>query len=175
MGVNILTGGLTAIALIVIFGSPIWFSVKARRLGPLPYRWGTYVGIWSLLFSFALLVAVAKELGGSEQLIVGIIPMLEMAGAIGVLRRKRWGVALLLTSHVALILVRAFLSDSDDMPAPSALLAATAGVGVNLWYFGRRWRLMGEPLQFDSAEDSDEVEPGDQPSTAASTEDHGTA
>lgn len=142
-GEGVLAVALTAVALIVMIGSPIWFSVKARRLGPLPYRWGTFVGSMSLLFSFGLLVTTLTNRKDSELPILAFIPVLGVAGAIGVLRRKRWGVVLFLLSQAALLLLGVVLQDSSEsvMPAQQAV-ARVAGIGINLWYFGRRWRLL---------------------------------
>lgn len=153
MGELVLTIALTTVALIVMVGGPIWFSMKARPLGPLPYRWGTFVGIWSLLFSFGLLGTILNNRRDSELPIFVIIPVLGMAGAIGVLRRKRWGVVSFLVSQAALVLLGVLLQDSDEAVKPALrAFAPMAGIGINLWYFGRRWRLLNTPTCEDYAD-----------------------
>jgi hypothetical protein len=137
--------------------------VKARPLGLLPYRWGTFVGICSLLFSFGLLATILNNRKDSEWPIFVIIPVLGMAGAVGVLRRKRWGVVSFLFSQAALVLLGILLQDSDEGVKPALqALAPLGGIGINLWYFGRRWRLLSQPNYDDpidsvaASEESDE-------------------
>jgi hypothetical protein len=165
-GELVLTIGLSAVALIVMFGGPIWFSLKARPLGPLPYRWGTFVGIWSLLISFGLLGTILNNRKNSELPIFAVIPVLGMAGAIGILRRKRWGVVSFLVSQAVLILLGVLFQDSDEAVKPALrALGPVSGIGINLWYFGRRWRLLSRPIYEDYADSvtaSEEPDESDQ-------------
>ena len=163
-----LTVVLTSGALIVMIGGPIWFSIKARPLGPLRYRWGTFVGIWSLLLSFGLLGTMLNNRKDSELPIVTIIPALGIVGAIGVLRRKRWGVVAYLASQTAFALLAILVQDSNESLSPA--LRATApivGIGINLWYFGRRWRLLSSPVCGDQPEsvfeETDQPQPRPRP------------
>lgn len=153
---NILEIGLAAVALIVIVGGPIWFAVKARPIGSLPYRWGTYVGIWGVLLSIVLLGASIKATEGHGSPGVGLlITAAEFAGAVGVLRRKRWGVVLLLTNQTAIILISASVNDLDVRPSFSRSVASLVGIALNIWYFGRRWTLLSQPWSSsDSGEDT---------------------
>jgi hypothetical protein len=89
----------------------------------------------------------------SEFPVFVIIPVLGMAGAIGVLRRKRWGVVSFLVSQAALVMLTFLLQDSDDPMKPLLRsIAPMAGIGINVWYFGRRWRLLSRPSYEDQSD-----------------------
>src|SRR5262249_37406459 len=108
----------------------------------------------------------------SELPILAIIPVLGIAGAIGVLRRKRWGVVLFLVSQAALVLLGVLFQDSDEFAKPALrAFAPLGGIVINLWYFGRRGRLWSSATRDDYAdvtasEEADQSEPGPQPHDA---------
>ncbi len=135
--------GLAIVCMIVVAGSPVLFSVKARPLGDLPYRWGTFVGICAILLSVGLVGSAIRTTEDSRSPIAAVFALVEFAAAIGVLRRKRWGVVLLLSLHTFLILLAALSQDIEAQLTPSQVVAYLTGIGINVWYFGRRWHLMG--------------------------------
>ncbi len=153
---NILEIGLASVAVMVIFGAPIWFSVKARPLGPLPYRWGTFVGSCAILASIALLRTAVADMRDYGSPVLAVLTAMHIAGTIGVLRRRRCGAASLLLSQAAIIVLNAFSLDSDGNPQNPMTFAPLLGVAINGWYFGRRWRLMDRHWQHATAAQADE-------------------
>jgi hypothetical protein len=99
------------IVFLVILGAPIWFSVKTRPVGPLRYRWGTFVGFQGLLVAVIAFrytaVAFAQDVGLGAWLIATFTLLAVVAG-VGIIRRKRWGVVSLIVVQSSLILATLF-------------------------------------------------------------------
>ena len=152
---------------LVFFLLGIWLGQRANDLGPMPYRWGTFVGIetaWlSLLFVLSSVrafspnnVAAASDLAG--------LALLAAIASIGILRRSTFGVVAFALTYAALFLLSPFL---ESLPGESLLvrmrsrslsvsesisratlpyvLAAVSGIAYvicTLMYFKRRWAYM---------------------------------
>ena len=138
-------GGLSFIVGVVV---PIWIAMKARPLGSFPYRWGVYTGIQMAITAVVLLALGFSALGrrvvvaSSILMLIGIICAL---GAVGTLRRKRWG-ALLSLVMLALLIVVPFFSAFNYTPQtqqPWQAIPILIVLIVNVFYFKKRWRALG--------------------------------
>lgn len=136
---------LVPIVIIIVVGAPVWICVKSRPLGSLPYRWGAFMGIQSfiivLIFLAFLLSDLEKEPGSAEW-ILGTLPLLAVLAGVGIFRRERWGVVLLFVLQM-LLLVGVVAVPAEKNESPARAIGPLAALGINAWYFGRRWRLMG--------------------------------
>ena len=138
-------GALSFVVGIVV---PIWIAMKARPLGPFPYRWGIYTGIEMAVTAVVLLALGLSTLGrsvpvaGSILVLIGIITAL---GAAGTLRRKRWG-ALLSIVMLAVLIVVPFFNAFNYTPQtqqPWQAIPILIVLIVNIFYFKKRWRALG--------------------------------
>ena len=77
------------IVFLVILGAPIWFSVKTRPVGPLRYRWGTFVGFQGLLVAVIAFrytaVAFAQDVGLGAWLIATFTLLAVVAGVVSLI------------------------------------------------------------------------------------------
>jgi hypothetical protein len=120
--------------------APVWISQKAKPLGPLPYKWGTFIGIQSGLLGIGLLIAAIVDLGSPMQrdaalwelgLFTAIVGC-ALFGAVGACRRRRWGAVALIVFYLL-----------SAVAAPSYIPAWLALVIGNTIYFRKRWTMMG--------------------------------
>lgn len=122
---------LLAVALVVV---PIWISQKAKPLGGLPYKWGTFMGIVTAMLAISLgttmLIGNAPisllELG-----LAGVLIACALAGAVGTLRRRQWGAIAILLAYLPLAVA-----------GPSYILGVLLLSVGNALYFKKRWTLM---------------------------------
>jgi hypothetical protein len=139
----------------------IWISLKAQSLGSVPYRWGVYVGMSAVWTSLLLLASSVNAFSAG----LCIIALLAAASGVGILQRKRWGVALYGLMYAALIAMspwlasvpgEPFLMTVRDSPSPLSVLVKRAesftsviallffcGYLVGTFvYFRNRWSLL---------------------------------
>jgi hypothetical protein len=138
-------GALSFVVGVVV---PIWIAMKARPLGSLPYRWGVYTGIQMAITAVVLFVLGFSTLGrraavaGSILVLIGIVAAL---GAMGTLRRKRWGALLSIVMLVVLLVVPFFsaVSYAPQTQQPWQAIPILIVLIVNVFYFKKRWRALG--------------------------------
>jgi hypothetical protein len=147
------------IVILVMLGVPIWLCVKTRPLGPLRYRWGTFMGIQCIVIAVISLryAAIVSDQGGTlEAGVLAMFTLLALVAGVGVLRRKRWGVVSFFLVNVSLILLPLLISTTEDEFNPSRTIAPLAGLGINIRYFARRWKFMGLDV-VETESNADEV------------------
>jgi len=130
------------LGILILLHAPVWPAMRAKPLGPLPYRWGCYVGIQSFLASAVLLVE-AYSFAGNHPLLAAasaLQAVLLASAGIGLLRRRRWGVACLFAGYLTREAVPAMAGSGS---AFIGLIATLIFLGINLLYFGKRWTWMG--------------------------------
>jgi hypothetical protein len=128
------------IGAIVVLGASIGLSATARPLGSLPYRWGTLVGIWSVLVAL-FLFRLYMTSGRAE--ILAILALVYLAIGAGILLRSRVGVALLLVTQTLSLIAGLLVRNQDVTVRIGQGVVGLLLLGANLRYFGRRWTLMG--------------------------------
>jgi hypothetical protein len=143
-----------------MLGVPIWLCVKTRPLGPLHYRWGTFVGIQCIVIAVISLRFTVISFGQDVMFGGGLLAMftlLALAAGIGVLRRKRWGVISFFLVNASLILLPLLIATPEDEFNPYRVIASLVGLGINIWYFARRWEFMGLDI-VDTEPNADEAD-----------------
>ena len=137
------------IAFVLLFGgSTIWISLKAKPLGPKPYRWGTYVAIST---GFGTIVFVLSAFPGVFYAVVPMILMslaLILAGCLtvyGLLARRRLGAIAFMVFMIFLTLIPNVYGSVNDKPSslsPGEMFSALLHTVVTAIYFKRRWDYM---------------------------------
>ena len=158
-------GAWFSVLLMIGAGIAIWNSEKAKPIGGLQYRWGTYVGIMSgigaaafFLSAVALGILSSGSLGSRAG--VGLITVTfvlvfcipYVVASVGILHRKRFGVVTFLATWTITVLAMfaPFLSmgarsaDVRLRMGISAIVALLVLVAPNYIYFVRRWRFMSK-------------------------------
>ena len=118
--------------------------------------------------SFVLLrqtIEASRENGPVEGIIWGAMMAIMLATTVGVLRRKRWGAATFILMQTALLVLPVLLLAKEDLPPLGNLVVGAVWVGINSWYFARRWPYLSatpsaepepvieEPAAADGADD----------------------
>jgi drug/metabolite transporter (DMT)-like permease len=135
--------------ILVVQVIPIWISVKAKRIGGKPYRWGTYVGIITGLFGavFASGRLSASDNYGREIRIALCVSAILCS--VGILRRRKYGVVLFVITYLLLMMAVPFISAMRDEPLTpqqqGQSFPTLVFLGLTTGYFVKRWRLMGKP------------------------------
>ena len=124
----------------------IWIALRAKPLGVLPYRWGTYCVIETGLVGVSLsLATVNVQNWNAFTLFVMLWGSASLHAAIGLFRRRRYGVVFLILSELITFLgdpIRAAFGlpgvgqPGSGLPLPVVLIA-------NIVYFKKRWKAMG--------------------------------
>ena len=123
---------------------PIWIALKAKPIGSLPYRWGLHLGIWNAIGSFGSLCLAFSAFGKravSEGVGFVILAVLLAVAAVGLCRRKRWGVVVFIVTCAWFLVVPPILTEQASQVAEA--VPALALLIVNIVYFKKRWKLMG--------------------------------
>jgi len=100
---------------------------------------GVVVAVVALAYTVSAFGEGAMFGGG----LLATLTLLAFTGGFGVLRRKRYGVVSFVVTWASLILLPLLVSSKDDLPNPSQVIAPLIGLGINIWYFARRWKFMG--------------------------------
>jgi hypothetical protein len=155
---------------LTFYGGSIWISQGAKPIGHLPYRWGAYTGMMAAWMSLVLIVSCALTFVGGNMFggtVLAIVAALAAVSSLGILLRRKFGVAAFALANAILILMspfaesmrgQTFLLTIRDKPASPAELAehlksfpllislvfAAAYFVVTLIYFKRRWGLLGK-------------------------------
>jgi hypothetical protein len=133
---------------IVAIGIPILIAMKAQPIGALPYRWGLYVGIETAVLAAFLTVGTVSALtkGANLSAVVGCTWVLcAIVGAVGVLKRKRWGTIFALLAYVQLMVWPPLFNRLQGVPASQAAgpgLMSLVFILCNISYFRKRWASM---------------------------------
>lgn len=136
---------LLGIGLMVI---PVLIALRAKPLGPLPYRWGVYLGVGSLLALLAVplqLASIAYDNSRTQQLFSLLFGLCSGSAAIGILLRKKWGVPpMLLCDLVLVVWPDGVDPNSAAEPVWVWLMRLFFAVflAVNVLYFRRRWKYL---------------------------------
>jgi hypothetical protein len=153
------------------FVASIWIALRAKPLGYMPYRWGTFLGVSYALSSpprlvSAFLAFAAGHLFGGLMFVVEVI--LSIWSCIGLLQRRRAGVVVFAMLWVVQTMNAPFLEVTPAHPflqtikikTPSLselvtkakffpnyrlvfLFTAVSAV-VTYIYFKKRWQLMAD-------------------------------
>jgi hypothetical protein len=135
---------LVVVWILLFVALPVWLCVRAKPIGDLPYRWGTFVAFYYAAMGLALLLAALsvtmKSPLGATVLGVVTVPYCLFTSA-GLFRRRRYGVVLAFVPTALVILAFPFLY---ALPAEKwgEMLAGLIPTGLNLLYFKKRWALM---------------------------------
>ncbi|MEZ5355440.1 MAG: hypothetical protein R2762_22615 [Bryobacteraceae bacterium] len=115
---------------------PVLVALRAKPLGPMPYRWGCFAGIMELL-----------NWPGDEVPTIVLILMAAVSGGagVGLLMRRRWGVILFLASAAMFVISGAYSEKTQGLAGVAVLLASLLIVGLSVIYFKKRWHLMSGP------------------------------
>jgi hypothetical protein len=132
---------MLAAVFIVVWVLPIWYSIKAKPLGPKRYRWGTYVGILTALCTLPIALLGWKVLVNGRPFYIILFLVLVICGLLtsfGILRRRRFGVLLFPLFYLLVI-----VAGSNQSPGSAGnALGIIVFVVVSSIYFGKRWKFM---------------------------------
>jgi hypothetical protein len=95
----------------------LWIALKAKPLGPMPYRWGTWVGMQIAEESVLLAISTAR-LGASLVLTAAlyILAVMSAIASCGILRRRRFGVVAFVCTYLLLIPIAPFVDSVPGQP-----------------------------------------------------------
>ncbi len=122
---------------------PIWIARKAKPIGTLPYRWGTYLGVSTAVWAIWMLLFAAFIKNNSEARFVFLgFTALSLATSFGLLKRYRWGVIV----FFVLVLPVVFFT---RLPGPTNLFGPLINWGLeavallcSAVYFRKRWDVL---------------------------------
>jgi hypothetical protein len=148
---------------VFLVGVIIGFARRAKPIGNLPYRWGTYMAISlasASILSFLAAVFVGMDLlfgdlhatNLSERFLdLLFVAVLSGLTSAGLFRRRRYGAVLVVAPTllltliaVLLILTSTFSPRGTVALAPFLIINASFGLS-NYLYFRRRWKGLGKP------------------------------
>jgi len=141
---------ILSIAFLVALAGAPWYAVNhSRPIGDLPYCWGTWVAVTSLIsaagmITLALLGLVWKPaipLGGPEAVVLAGYNYLV---GLGLWRRKRYGVVLHLAPVKGVAITSLMMLATKGQISVGMLWAAIYGVfpALEFIYFKKRWKYM---------------------------------
>jgi hypothetical protein len=157
--------GLLALAL---FGSVVWFSVRAKPLGNKPYRWATYIAITTGLVSLSFLISLGTAIqngrvGGA--VLSAILTIGCILCCVGLLRRKRFGAVMFYVTYILIFLTPALLAGIyGTRQTPQE--AQQSGLFfiyylITSWYMAKRWKLLGTPVGNSAPKSETSTKPQD--------------
>jgi hypothetical protein len=134
-------------------------ALQAKPLGPMPYRWGTWVGMGTAGQTVPLVIwCVTARLGAVLTAALGIQALMSAIASFGILRRRRLGVVAFVCTELLLILILPFVDSVPGQPhliavreAPLASISLPTVIGVlfpavyvacTVIYFNIRWPFM---------------------------------
>jgi hypothetical protein len=125
---------------ILIFGIPLWFSIKAKPLDLLPYRWATFMTFWLAIATVTLLFRVMVARQATTSITYLALAILSALASAGLFRRAKLGVVFLI-SHHALVFFAPLIPGASH--GYISLVFALILMIVNITYFKKRWKYMG--------------------------------
>ena len=144
----------------VLLAGAGWCLVgPVKPIADLPYRWGTWRGIFYAVLAVALYVGAfiggyrALKIRGEPLPVLlglGIVGILVGLVGAGLLFRRKYGVVLLflVEGTVGLLAILPAVAKDDHL---SSTVGQVLGTVIYLWanasYFAKRWRFMADPSQ----------------------------
>jgi hypothetical protein len=142
--------------ILLLIAIVVWFSLKAKPIGTLPYRYGTFVGIVYGLTAAVLLISTIKGLPNS---VFGRSrPLMYMSGqalgalsvsgvlisiSVGLLRRRRFGVIIFFVLQgLGLIFFLAAGWTTQPVQFAADLVVYVVFLYATSTYFANRWKFM---------------------------------
>ena len=137
-------------------------ALKAKPIGPMPYRWGTWVGMVTAWQTVPLVIwCVTARLGAVLTAALGIQALMSAIASFGILRRRRFGVVAFVCTELLLILILPFVDSvpgqphliavreapltsfaSISVPTVIGVLSELVYVACTVIYFNIRWPFM---------------------------------
>lgn len=163
---------MSVILYLIVCGTFLWISQRAKPLGAKPYRWGVYVGAYAA-WTFVVLIASSVQAFGEGRLLGGLVLFIIAGGAgvasFGIIRRRRFGALAFGLSYAALLLITPMMEPVPNQPLLVSLqskppswteMAGQMKSFASLYsltfsavylictfvYFKKRWSLMGVTL-----------------------------
>jgi hypothetical protein len=124
----------------LIFGIPIWFSLKAKPLDLLRYRWATFLAYWLAIGTVTILFRIMAAREAATTITYLVLAILSALASLGLFRRAKLGVVFLIAHH-AFVFLTPFIPGASF--AYISLLFALILMIVNITYFKKRWEYMG--------------------------------
>ena len=125
---------------VLIFGIPLWFSLKAKPLDLLPYRWATFMAFWLAIGTVTILFRIMAAREATTTITYLVLAILSALASAGLFKRAKLGVVFLIAHH-------AFIFLAPLIPGTSyvyiSLIFASILMIVNILYFKKRWKYMG--------------------------------
>jgi hypothetical protein len=128
------------IIFVLIFGIPLWFSLKAKPLDLLPYRWATFMAFWLAIGTVTILFRVMVARQTTTSITYLALAILSALSSAGLFRRAKLGVVFLI-SHHALVFLAPLIPGASYVYI--SLIFALILMIVNITYFKKRWKYMG--------------------------------
>jgi hypothetical protein len=125
---------------VLIFGIPIWFSLKAKPLDLLPYRWATFLAFWLAIGTVLILFRIMVARQATTSITYLALAILSALASAGLFRRAKLGVVFLI-SHHALVFLAPLIPGASYVYI--SLIFALILMIVNITYFKKRWKYMG--------------------------------
>jgi hypothetical protein len=146
----------------------LWLASRAKPLGTMPYRWGTWVGLQTAWMAVTLIISCLTVRAGASLVSTAALSVLALtaaAASFGILRHRRFGVVAFVCTYLLLIPIGPFLDTAPGQPyvitirenpltgfhssmsLPTIIaILSTAGYFIcTVIYFKRRWPLMINP------------------------------
>jgi hypothetical protein len=169
-----MSGNITFTILIVvllgIYGATIWFSVKAKPLGPpgsqKPFRWGTYIalttGLASLIFPASVYTALKN--GRFFGAVFGALLTFScFFCCVSLLRRKRYSVWVFFIAYGLIVISGPLLHTYNGTKATPAQNEQSSMFFVYFlvtgYYMWKRWHLFGLPVDNSATRSQSSIEP----------------
>jgi hypothetical protein len=126
--------------LVLIFGIPIWISLKAKSLDVFPYRWATFVAFWLAIGTVTMLFRIMVARQATTAMTYLFLAVLGALASVGLFRRAKLGVVFLIAHHTVIFL-------APLIPGASYVLISAMFwlilLIANILYFKKRWKYMG--------------------------------
>jgi hypothetical protein len=109
---NLLNLGFSALAL--------WVALRAKPLGGMPYRWGTWVGMETAWMAAVLVFFCVREgLARGSIAVLALAPLSVLAliaavAAIGILQHRRFGVVAFVCTYLLFAVMGQFVYGASD-------------------------------------------------------------
>jgi hypothetical protein len=143
----------------------LWIALKAKPLGPMPYHWGTWVGMQTAGQTVLFVIwCVTARLGASLVLTAAlyILALMSAIASCGILRRRAFGVVALVCTYLLWILSVPFVESVPgkpylivvreapltsfvsriSLPTVIGILFTAVYVACTVIYFNIRWPFM---------------------------------
>jgi hypothetical protein len=126
--------------IVLLLGIPIWFSLKAKPLDLLPYRWATFVAIMSAIQTVRLFFGIMTAKQAIHTGMYLVAALFSILTSVGLFRRAKLGVVFLI-AHCALVFLSPLIPNASNVYL--AIVLSLILMIINVLYFKKRWKYMG--------------------------------